>query len=344
MAAPGVAQEALLAVVKNTPLASAPPERLVRIAAWASDHAAASARLELYPRGLHAKRALQLCSGAVSAKELKVEELNTLVCARYPESEPLPTRPALDALVKHELGLRWFEDRQAYARDYAPGETRNHTQHSTSHRSASTGRLRSSSLVTAPIQTPEQQVASDFERDLQIALERFSFKVLRVGASKAEALARAIRARFNVQEVSLDELLLKHARAFAAEHEFALELVYTADRAGKDSDRWNDLVSVMREAATRTQIELLAKRGMLLLTRPGLLARYGLNDLVVNLRDAVATTDGLGILFIVPSEAANPALVIDGRPYSMELEALPAHRLEVPPAWIRQHTPAILAA
>lgn len=344
VAAPGVVQEALAAVVKNTPLAAAAPERLVRMAAWASDRAAASARLELYPRGLEAKRALQLCSGAVSARELKAQDLQSLVAVRYPEAAPLPGRQALDALVKRELGLHWDDAREVYAREQAPGETQNHTQLSTTFSSTTPGRRRPSGAVPAPMQTESQLRAAEFEQRLLVAMEQRSFKILRVSARASEPLIQALQARFALEPVPLDALLLRHARDFARAHQFDLSLVYEVDRVGRGHPRWADLVALMQQAAERALADLLDRRGMLLLTHPGLAARYGLDDLMVRLRAGVARHDGLGALLVVPSEHSHAGLVIDGRPHSMELEALPVHRLDVPTDWIRNNLPANLAA
>ena len=80
-------------------------ERTVQ--AWHAAEAAPDG--PLYPRGMPAARALKLALGALAgARELSAEQVRDRVVGRYPEAEPLPDRPALDALLE-EVGseLRW---------------------------------------------------------------------------------------------------------------------------------------------------------------------------------------------------------------------------------------------
>ena len=90
-------------------------ERLLNLAAAMSQTAAVSSRQELYPRGMAAERALRLGIGALSGlglgeteKGFTVEQIRERVKSRYPDAEPLPDRPELDALL-HKVGLdvRW---------------------------------------------------------------------------------------------------------------------------------------------------------------------------------------------------------------------------------------------
>ena len=73
--------------------------RLVRLAAAASEQAAVSSRLELYPRGMAARDALLLSHGAFpGGGEVTVSDLRERVASRYPDAEPLPGRPLLSIL------------------------------------------------------------------------------------------------------------------------------------------------------------------------------------------------------------------------------------------------------
>jgi hypothetical protein len=79
--------------------------RLIYLSASASETACANTRLELYPRGLEAVRALKLAqNGLFGFRELSVDELRERVVSRYREAQPLPDHPALDALLE-EIGL-----------------------------------------------------------------------------------------------------------------------------------------------------------------------------------------------------------------------------------------------
>src|SRR5262249_55594601 len=86
------------------------PDRLLRLAVAASQKAALSSRMELYPRGMAAARALKLGVGSLlGPRELTVQHIQQRVASRYPQAEPLPGRPALDALLQ-EAGIAWVWD------------------------------------------------------------------------------------------------------------------------------------------------------------------------------------------------------------------------------------------
>lgn len=75
--------------------------RLLRLAAAASDHAARSSMYELYPRGMDALRALKLSLGGLyGVRELTVGEIKRCVSSRYPMAMTIPDRPQLDDLLK----------------------------------------------------------------------------------------------------------------------------------------------------------------------------------------------------------------------------------------------------
>ena len=77
-----------------------PAAWLVSLAAAASRGAAVSSRLELYPRGMAATKAVQLALGAlIGADQLTPGQIQERVAGRYPESERLPSRPVLDAIL-----------------------------------------------------------------------------------------------------------------------------------------------------------------------------------------------------------------------------------------------------
>ncbi len=335
--ASSVVLEAVSTVAKDTPLQATTRERLVRIAAWASDNAVASARLELYPRNMPAKRALKLCSGALSAAQIKPEELLGLVRARYAEAEPLPDRPALDALLA-DSGLTWNTADELWQRKQAPGETHSRTMPSTS-----TSRPRRSSQSPRQHPTPEERDTGDFDLGVRIALEQRSFKVLRVSAPQAEGLAGALQHRYGLVPVSLESLLLHYIRQVMVEHDVPESVVWTADRDGRDGPQWQNLTHLVGKAEERMLADLLQRKGILLLTRPGLLARYQLGGFFDAMHDAQRRRDDLGVLIIVPSRD-DGHLVVDSPLGSLTVPALDAvHRLEVPKAWIRQHQPPVAA-
>src|SRR5262249_52372564 len=86
------------------------PDRLLRLAVAASQQAAPSSRMELYPRGMTAARALKLAVGSLlGPKALTVEHIQQRIASRYPQAEPLPGRAVLDDVLR-EAGIEWVWD------------------------------------------------------------------------------------------------------------------------------------------------------------------------------------------------------------------------------------------
>lgn len=336
--APQDVRDQLAAAVADTSLAAVPLEKLVRMAAWASARAAASARLELYPRGLDAGRALRLCSGALSAATFTLAELRAVVAARYPEAQELPAPPALDALLPH--GLKWQAADQCYARENAPGETLSHTRlSSTSHRT------RRPAPLPRPAQSETEREHQEFERALQVAIESCSFKVLRVSTSQAEATALALQRLFDLEPLSLEALFLQHLHQLASRYGVDRNALLQADRLGPAGPMWDRLSALAGEAAGLLLSDLASRRGALLLTRPGLLARYQLDALLEGLREMVATTTGLGVLLLVPHRSAVAGLIIDGSPRPLTVPALMRQQqLDVPISWLKHQRVGATAA
>src|SRR6266542_1671657 len=106
---PAMALQRLRKVPAPTGLSPLSDHRLARLAAAASATAAVSRRIELYPRGLPAARALRLARAALlGTGTLSENDIRTRVWTRFPAAEPLPGRPALDQLLSEAVGLEWF--------------------------------------------------------------------------------------------------------------------------------------------------------------------------------------------------------------------------------------------
>ena len=331
-------REQLAALTVGTSLESLPPEKLVRMAAWASGKAAASARLELYPRGMDADRALRLCSGALSAAEFSLNDLQALVAARYADAKPLPDRPALDALLK-PYRLTWTTSKNKYVRENAPGETHSRTQWSNTQKPH-----RTSQTPKAP-QTEGERERAEFEHRLRVAIEQHSFKALRVSAWQSEDVAHLLERRFDLKAVSLEDLFLRHLQLRAAKYGIDHSALLHADREGSAGAAWTNLRDLAGEVAEDMRQELSQQRGTVLLTRPGLVARYQLDGFLEGLVDLVRRQDDLGVLLLVPSADSEAGLVIHGVPKALAVPALlHVHKLDVPKSWVREQFPAPAAA
>lgn len=310
--------EALQAVNPAPDRSPLPPARLVRLAAAASKAAALSSRMELYPRAMEAARALKLAQGALLGSRagaegpvLTIAELHDRVRARYPEAQRLPERPALDLLLQSaDLAWKWSPsagDSGGYVlRDAAPGLTS----------SANTSLGPRVPTATAPAQmTPAIAEAQAFEERLERGVRDGTFLVLTVAPKYHEGALLELSRRFDVTVLSFEALLLRALREEADRANVRWDKVLAADATPRDS---NDFARLrMLVARTRPQLEAaIALPGQtVLLTHPGLIARYGFMDLLQSVKDRIdrgpAGGGPRGLLLLVPSDEQSTQPMID---------------------------------
>jgi serine/threonine protein kinase len=326
--------EELTRVVAASPLSALAPDRLVALAADASTTAARSARLELYPHGMDARRALALCHGVLSGERdgLTEAQLRDTVLARYPEAEALPPRPALDALVEDALRLTWDNARARWRRPAAPAEP------------SSTLRSEAAPVVLPTLlpdarparRSPEQQEAWEFDDALTIAARRGDLRVFTVAPSAATAVAARVAERLGTTAQSLDAALLAEVDALVAKKKINPEVVIAADREGPAGRHWLTLRKLVVEAADTLAARWTNERGALVLGDLGLAARFNLGALLQSLLDATRRDDGRAVFVVVPRFSEGAGASIDGG----ALPALPVpvfspgQRMEVPRAWV----------
>jgi serine/threonine protein kinase len=304
-----------------------PDSRLVRLAAAASTGAAVSGRLELYPRGLSAERALTLARGALLALgQAPPQAIARRVATRFPEARPLPNRPELDRLLERAgVELVWDVERDVYV----PAEP-------TLTGTAGTRLTRRSTTLGGvhEYDDPEVLDAAQFERRLESSRRKGGFLCL-IGAERAlDQITAELEQRFGAEHVSLDRLLIHHLRLAAARRNVSWDTVVAADVAERDSRSWANLQRLFREAVEHAETELLGYEQTVLATEPGLLARYGQLDMIDRLRDTAGSTKSkLATLWLlVPDDGQTDRPVIDGA-------AVPVigagQWARVPSAWVR---------
>jgi serine/threonine protein kinase len=304
-------------------------ERLIRVAAYASSGAAVSGQLELYPRGMAAERALRLARGALhGAERLNVDELNSRVTARFPETEPLPARPELDKLLDRAgLELRWDDQQQAYR----PPERRALTE-MTSYLSSSLTRLPTAAVMhMREREEPEVLRAREFEERLQAATREGGLLYLCTVPTRLAAARRELR-RFGVHPVDADAAMLRALRDSAHELNVSWELVLNADAADRTDVNWSRLSSLVARSLTGVEAALGDHEGIVLIENPGLLARYGQISLLERLRERIlAGGPPRGVWVLVPADWHAGRPVLDG----VSLPTLTTNEaLEIPPAWL----------
>lgn len=305
------------------PLSQLPAQRLLSVAAAASQHAAKSARLELYPRGLSYVRALELCATALPTSKLTAELLQSIVRARYPQAEALPSGAELRALM-HQHDYQFVTASQCFERRRTPNDSSTYAP------------LSRAGTAHTPHRTGPDPDAYQFAQDITIRKKRGTFCVLEVVPHRAQEAARELGHRLGVTPISLEHALLDHMRGQVKSHEVALDVVYATDRMGRRSADWPNLRELMRLAAEQTLTALCQRAEPLVLTDPGLLARFALSDFVKALIDRTRSDDAPATFLIVPVSAEAGGARIQHPDGDLPLPITSqAQRLRVPEAWLQ---------
>lgn len=282
-----------------------PASRLIPLAAAASEKAAVSGRLELYPRGLSALAALKLAhSGLSGVPTLKPTQLAERIQARFPEAEPLPERPALDELLALAgYALTWDAETGVYQLPRA-------TLFSTATPSLPRAKTTLSRSVEV---TPEMAEARQFHARLQHAWTNGGFLALSIEARHLQRADKELRDQFDLVRVSLEEALIRSMKEEALKAGASWDVIRRADSEPRDSADWGRLIQLVRRALPRVEAQVLATPGRVLLVNPGLLARYGQVDVLARLTSALDRPTTLHALWVlVPADASNTLPMLDG--------------------------------
>lgn len=281
-------------------------DRRLRLAVAASRGAALSARGELYPRGLAALAALRLSLGALTGADvLREEDIRNRVRGRFPEAAPLPARPDLDTLLQEAGADRsWREP---------PGGEPGYYTRTISTTGTGTPTIgRHATFSPPPEATPEVLDARAIEDKIAYAAERGIFLALTVEPRRTHEAATELLRRYPRETVSLERLMLRAMRAEAEARRVQWPKALAADAAGRDSPDFRNLLRLAARAAPRVRDEVLALRSPALLTRPGLIARYDLMDMLVGFSQASGTAGGPPSLWLLVPQAGQGMPQIDG--------------------------------
>ncbi len=320
LAGPAEAHRVLAAIAEKTPLAQLGPDRLVRLAAEASRGAAASSRLELYPRGMDGRRALAL-SAAILPGQLAEDRLREMVVARYPDAAALPPRPALDALVE-EIGLRYVPAAAAYAR---PGNEARGSVHT-----SVSSYTRMETAPRGPDIEARRVTVQEFDDQVRVCLERRALLVLGVSAERAPDAEAALARRFGLAPRSFDALFLAELARQIQAARVREELVYETDAGGAAAEAWPNLVQLARRTSKALASALLPPGEPLLLTQPGLIDRYGLGDFLQAVVEASRDDASQAIFLLVPGHEGGVPRIGD----TLIPDLLPGQSTWIPKSWI----------
>jgi hypothetical protein len=136
--------------------------------------------------------------------------------------------------------------------------------------------------------------------------------------------------------VSLDTALITSLRSHAAAKRINWDTaIVETDAQGPTGDHWSRLVSVVRDASRPMEEGFLRVEAHLLLTNPGLLARYDLLGLLDELREATRKPAPDQVLrtvwVLVPTEDPTALPTVSGKAVPVTNTA---ERLALPKAWL----------
>jgi serine/threonine protein kinase len=281
-------------------------DRRLRLAVAGSKGAALSARGELYPRGMHPLTALRLSLGTLAGADvLREDEIRTRVRGRFPEASPLPARPDLDALLEQAGADRiWRAPAASEAGYYARTVSDTGTGSPTI--------VRHSTFAPAPEATPEVLDARAIEDKIVYAAERGVFFALTVEPRRARSAEVELLRRFPREQVSLERLMLRAMRAEAEARRVQWPKALAADAASRESADFKNLLRLASRAAPRVKDQVLGIRMPILLTRPGLIARYDLMEMLVAFSQASGAAGGPPSIWLLIPQAGQGLPQIDG--------------------------------
>jgi serine/threonine protein kinase len=329
---PGPARvlEALEQVRRPKGMAPLGSERLVRLAA-AAGGVAVSSRLELYPIGMPASRALRLAQASLlGVDKLTTPQIRERIEGRYPQAEALPADHGRLASLLREVvpDLHWDPVLEAWTF---------HLQATSSFQGEVTmiGRLSTQSQLHA--EPAEVAAARAFDERLQRAIGEGQYLVLAVGKQGQETVRAELVARYPLEVVSCEALVLQRLRAEAQRLNIAWTKVLQADAAPPGSTDWTNLQTVVRQAAKGLADAIGGAGRTVLLTHLGILARYGLLDVLERLRERTQLRPEQphalhGVLVLVATEGLQEQPVLDGQPIPVLSRAAWS---DVPEAWIQ---------
>ena len=306
---PAVVVGSLRAVVAPTipdGVTEAADHRLCQLAVHASDGAALSSRMEVYPVGMSADRAIVLAQNALFGGSLTEEEIQNRVASRLPEAERLPGRPRLDKLVESlGLGLEWqpklAKGKGAYKIPGTESVTLDSSKTVTERQ-----HTRESPVLSRSPQADDVVKAQEIEDKLKHAAKEGSYLVISVPPGQEDKAREELLNRFRVRHCNLDAAFLRSLKAAATSAGADWQVVIRADASAKDSVDWKNLQMLVSRCMPGISEQLCAPDKTTLMTRPGLLARYDQLHVLDGLASEVGRDDGIfGLWVMVPQNDQN---------------------------------------
>jgi len=290
---------------QQLPRAIRESDRIVRLGAAMSTHAAATGAGDLHHRDLTQTAALaQTFKGFGGAQHLTPDEIRSRVGVRFPAVPELPQRPRLDELVR-EAGLELiFDDVERGYRNPQRG-------------SDTTG-LESRLPTRHDAATSPSTSYGDIGLRLDQSIASRSFLALGVEATRTSRLVAGLEQRFAAHTVDITGVLIESLRSQAAKVGLPWETVRAADAAPANSRgrqglgalvraAWDDVIASVEDALSSID------QGPVAITEASPLARYDNMALLARWTD-LSVRRAHAVWLVVPQLAGNTGARLDGRP------------------------------
>jgi hypothetical protein len=259
IAARATALEALRSVTAPERPAALTDDRLLRVAAASSKGASVGGRGEIYPRGLGAAEAIRLTLAGISAARLKLtpELLQARVAGRFPQAEPIPARPTLDAIVTDiDPALTW--NGTSYGSTQSTSGSLLPTEHA-------------HTILGGHLIGPAHD---EIDVRLRASLTSSGYLTLTVHPKRQHRAIQLLAERYGVQIVNVTDVLLTSARDLAASSGVDWQFLLNVDALEPGSLDRTQLDRFVGTALDNVMPDLLANPEPLLLTEAAPLGRY----------------------------------------------------------------------
>jgi hypothetical protein len=329
IAAPTAARELRAAFEKgytslsDTTVRVTPPadQRLVRLAAAISRHAAVSGRGELHNTDISPAAAAEVALRGLSQTEsLSPSQIRSRIAARFPELDRVPQRPQLDAVIAQTgLGLVWDGEKNCYSfADRRPASvTTMHTRKPTS-----------PPTLTAP--QGDHYSGEDTTTTAALGRSIAERGFLAIGVpippdrpGEHERVARALAEVYDGQLHDLTAALIAAMRDLAERQGVSWDLIRGADAAEAGTRDAHGLRAVVDRVIPRLwdqlQQNVFGEPGgdaPLILTEASPLARYGHLDVLARLADLPAPRRR-PVWLILPQVRGQHGPLVDRKPIQL---------------------------
>jgi hypothetical protein len=272
---------------------------------------------------MKAPLALELAQGALlGSKALSVDEVKLRVAGRYPAAELLPSRPQLDSLVQElDIGFHW-DGNYVFANGSKGGYCLPIAGLTSLDLKAKT-HFYSGEYYTQPGELDSAGLKSinALNQEISTAVSSARFLALTAYPRQLQRIEQKLCRDYPLKPISFDELLLRHLQQQCKSMPKSPDwhVVLRADADEQNSKNWQNLQRLVQRALPAMANEIKSTGQPVLLTDPGLIARYDLVNTWLNeLRQHLMNTSDdsgfecHGLIMLIAADAQSDSASIDG--------------------------------